>query len=59
MPRKWIWHLKCNYCDGIALEKEVNHHEDSDNKSHYDCDNDNFSDSDLSQSEADRADDSQ
>ena len=53
MPGKWGWCFKRNYCDGIALEKEADHHEDSDDESHYDYDNDNLSDSDLSQSEAD------
>ena len=27
----------------MALEKEDNYHEDSDDKFHYDCDNDSFS----------------
>ena len=48
-----------NYCDGIALEKEVDHHEDSDDESHYDYDDGNSSDSDLSQSEANSDDDNQ
>ena len=46
-----------NECDGIALKKEVDHHEDSDDGSHYDYDNDNSSDSDLSESEVNSDDD--
>ena len=44
--------FKCNYRDGIALEKEDDHHEDTDDESHYDYENYNFSDSDFAQSEA-------
>ena len=53
MPRKWRWYFKCNYCDSIALEKEPDHHEESDDESQYDCDNHLFSDSEFLQSEAD------
>ena len=48
-----------NFCDGMVLEKEADHHEDSDDKSHYDYDDDNFSDNDLSESEANSNDDNQ
>ena len=48
-----------NYCDGIALEKEVDHHEDSDDESHYDYEDENSSDSGLSESEANSDDDNQ
>ena len=48
-----------NFCDGMFLEKEADHHEDSDDKSHYDYDDDNFSDNDLSESEANSNDDNQ
>ena len=57
MLRKSRWCFKCNYCDSIALKKEADHHEDSDGDSHYD--DHNFSDSDLSQSEADSDDGNQ
>ena len=45
------WCFKYIYCDGIALEKEADHHEDNGEESYYDYANGNFSDSDLSQSE--------
>ena len=51
--------FQVNYCDDIALEKKVDYHEDSDDESHCDHDNENFSDSNLSQSEADSDDGNQ
>ena len=51
---------KCgNFCDAIVLEKEADHHEDSDDESQYDYDDGNSSDSDFSESEANSDDDSQ
>ena len=48
-----------NFCNGMVLEKETDHHEDSDDEFHYDYDDDNFNDSDLSESEANSNDDNQ
>ena len=48
-----------NCCDDIALEKEVDHHENSDDESHYDYEDENSSDSGLSESEGNSDDDNQ